>query len=128
MIAVGRDGSHRDAALAGLPHVGGRFHFAAANLDVAGLVLPSNGVYSGFTKLKGHFYRVALNIGFRPTMASAKPDLRVEAHLLDFAGRLYGKELEIQIGEKLRDERKFTSPAELQAQIIRDIAVLRERP
>jgi riboflavin kinase/FMN adenylyltransferase len=108
--------------------LGRQLGFPTANLDVAGLVLPSNGVYSGFTKLKGHFYRVALNIGFRPTMASAKPDLRVEAHLLDFAGRLYGKELEIQIGEKLRDERKFTSPAELQAQIIRDIAVLRERP
>ena len=108
--------------------LGRQLGFPTANLDVAGLVLPSNGVYSGFTKLKGHFYRVALNIGFRPTMASAKPDLRVEAHLLDFAGRLYGKELEIQIGEKLRDERKFTSPAELQAQITRDITILRERP
>ena len=107
--------------------LGRQLGFPTANLDVAGLVLPPNGVYTGFTKVKGQFYRVALNIGFRPTMASAKPDLRVEAHLLDFSGRLYGMELEIQIGEKLRDEKKFASPAELQAQIIRDIAVLRER-
>jgi riboflavin kinase/FMN adenylyltransferase len=107
--------------------LGRQLGFPTANLDAAGLVLPPNGVYSGFTKPKGQFYRVALNIGFRPTMASAKPELRVEAHLLDFSGRLYGTELEIEIGERLRDERKFASPAELQAQITRDIAAVRER-
>jgi len=67
-----------------------------------------------------------LNIGFRPTMVSAKPELRVEAHLLDFSGRLYGTELEIEIGEKLRDERKFASPTELRAQIAIDIAAVRK--
>jgi riboflavin kinase/FMN adenylyltransferase len=107
--------------------LGRQLGFPTANLDATGLVLPSNGVYSGFTKLKGQFYRVAMNIGFRPTLVPAKPELRVEAHLLDFSGRLYGAELEIEIGEKLRDERKFASPAELQAQIIRDIAAVRER-
>jgi riboflavin kinase/FMN adenylyltransferase len=107
--------------------LGRQLGFPTANLDVAGLVLPSNGVYLGFTKLKGQFYRVALNIGFRPTLVSAKPELRVEAHLLDFSGRLYGMELEIEMGEKLRDETKFASPAELRTQITRDIAAVRER-
>jgi riboflavin kinase/FMN adenylyltransferase len=60
-------------------------------------------------------------------MASAKPELRVEAHLLDFSGRLYGAELEVEIGEKLRDEKKFGSLAELKAQIARDIDAVRER-
>jgi riboflavin kinase/FMN adenylyltransferase len=106
--------------------LGRQLGFPTANLDVAGLILPSNGVYSGFTKLKGQFYRVALNIGFRPTMVSAKPDLRVEAHLLDFSGRLYGEELEVEIGEKLRDERKFASPEELREQIARDIATVQK--
>jgi riboflavin kinase / FMN adenylyltransferase len=91
------------------------------------LILPPNGVYSGFTKLKEQSYRVALNIGLRPTMISSKTELRVEAHLLDFNVELYGAELEIEIGEKLRDERKFASSAELQAQIARDIATVRER-
>ena len=59
-------------------------------------------------------------------MVSAKPELRVEAHLLDFSGRLYGTELEIEIGEKLRDERQFASPAELRAQIAIDIAAVRK--
>jgi riboflavin kinase/FMN adenylyltransferase len=107
--------------------LGRQLGFPTANLDVAGLVLPPNGVYSGFTKLKRQIYRLALNIGFRPTMISGKPELRVEAHLLDFSGNLYGVELEIEIGEKLRNERKFASPAELREQITRDIASVRER-
>jgi riboflavin kinase/FMN adenylyltransferase len=106
--------------------LGRQLGFPTANLYVTGLVLPPNGVYAGLTTVKKKFHRVALNIGFRPTMVSAKPELRVEAHLLDFSGRLYGAELEIEIGEKLRDERKFASLAELRAQIARDVAAVRK--
>ena len=106
--------------------LGRQLGFPTANLDVTGLILPPTGVYAGLTTVKKKSHRAALNIGFRPTMASAKPELRVEAHLLDFSGRLYGAELEIEIGEKLRDERKFASPAELRAQIACDIAAVRK--
>jgi riboflavin kinase/FMN adenylyltransferase len=106
--------------------LGRKLGFPTANLDAASLALPPNGVYAGSTKLKGQFYRVALNIGLRPTVASAKPQLRVEAHLLDFNGKLYGEELEIEIGKKLRDERKFNSPNELREQISRDISEMRK--
>jgi len=102
--------------------IGHRLGFPTANLDAANLILPPNGVYSGRTKVKKQFYRVALNLGFRPTVASGKSELRVEAHLLDFKGELYGEDLEIEIGEKLRDERRFDSKEELQRQIGRDIA------
>jgi riboflavin kinase/FMN adenylyltransferase len=68
---------------------------------------------------------VALNIGFRPTVVSVAPQLRVEAHLLDFSGDLYGQELEIEIGDRLRGEKKFASAAELREQIKRDIAMVR---
>jgi riboflavin kinase/FMN adenylyltransferase len=105
--------------------LGRQLGFPTANLDAANLILPPNGVYSGCTKLKGQLYRVALNIGFRPTMASAAPQLRVEAHLLDFDGGLYGEELEVELTGKLRAERKFASPAELSEQITRDIAQVR---
>ena len=105
--------------------VGRQLGFPTANLDVAGLILPPNGVYAGLAKVKKKPYRVALNIGFRPTMASAARQLRVEAHLLDFSGNLYGEELTVEIGGKLRAERKFASSAELHRQILRDIAVLR---
>ena len=105
--------------------LGRQLGFPTANLDTTGLILPPNGVYSGRAKLKGQFYRVALNIGLRPTVASAEPQLRVEAHLLDFDGNLYEDELEVEIGEKLRDEQKFHSAAELCEQITRDIAQVR---
>jgi len=107
--------------------LGHKLGFPTANLDTTNLILPPNGVYSGCTKLKGQFYRVALNIGLRPTVAVNKPRLRVEAHLLNFNGKLYGEELEIEIGEKLRDERKFVSPVELREQIARDIAEVKSR-
>jgi riboflavin kinase/FMN adenylyltransferase len=68
-----------------------------------------------------------LNIGHRPTLQNPTPQLRIEAHLLDFTGDLYGQELEIEIGEKLRDERKFGSLEELKTQIARDVAVAKKR-
>lgn len=105
--------------------LGRQLGFPTANLDVAELILPPNGVYSGCTKLKAQLYPVALNIGFRPTVASSTPQLRVEAHLLDFDGNLYGEELEVELTGKLRAEQKFSSPTELREQIARDIAQVR---
>jgi riboflavin kinase/FMN adenylyltransferase len=107
--------------------LGHKLGFPTANLDATNLVLPPNGVYSGSTKWKGQFYRAALNIGLRPTVTTGRPQLRVEAHLLDFNGELYGKELEVEIGEKLRDERKFASSVALREQIAADIKSVRER-
>jgi riboflavin kinase/FMN adenylyltransferase len=108
--------------------LGQQLGFPTANLDVTELALPPNGVYAGFANVKGKAYRVALNIGFRPTVTSGARQLRVEAHLLDFRGELYGEELEVVIGGKLREEKKFTSVAELRGQIARDIAAVTSRP
>jgi riboflavin kinase/FMN adenylyltransferase len=105
--------------------IGRQIGFPTANLDAARLVLPPNGVYAASTKLKGQFYRVALNLGLRPTLAAAQPQLRVEAHLLDFCGELYGQELELELGGKLREERKFNSADDLRAQIALDVAAVR---
>ncbi len=105
--------------------IGQQLGFPTANLDAANLILPPNGVYSAVTKLNGRRYRVALNIGLRPTVAAARPQLRVEAHLLDFSGPLYGAELELEPGLKLRDEKRFSSPTELREQISRDVAAVR---
>jgi riboflavin kinase/FMN adenylyltransferase len=108
--------------------LGRQIGFPTANLDVTELALPPNGVYTGFANVKGKAYCTALNIGFRPTVASNTQQLRVEAHLLDFHGELYGEELEIEIGGKLREERKFASMAELREQIARDIAAVTSWP
>ncbi|MEC8972422.1 MAG: riboflavin kinase, partial [Verrucomicrobiota bacterium] len=53
----------------------------------------------------------------------AGPDAatQVEAHLLDFDADLYGQMLELELVDRLRDEQRFGSAADLAAQIARDI-------
>jgi riboflavin kinase/FMN adenylyltransferase len=104
--------------------LGRQLGFPTANLDVAHRVLPPHGVYAADTKINGRFYRVALDIGVRPTVAAGS-QLRVEAHLLDFTGDLYDTELEVEIEAKLRDERRFDSVTALREQIARDVAAVR---
>jgi riboflavin kinase/FMN adenylyltransferase len=101
--------------------LGRKLGFPTANLDVRGLVLPPNGVYAVHAHATGKLFRAVLNIGVRPTIS---PDVvlpRIEAHLLDFQGDLYGEELEISFVGKLRDEQKFPSMDALKEQISRDI-------
>ncbi len=108
-------------------HLGQKLGFPTANLDSTGLALPPNGVYAALAYVKGRTYRAALNIGFRPTVALKSKIIHVEAHLLDFSDNLYGQELEIQIAERLREERKFSSKTDLQRQIAADISAVISR-
>ncbi|MBC8245116.1 MAG: bifunctional riboflavin kinase/FAD synthetase [Verrucomicrobia bacterium] len=95
--------------------------FPTANLDTLGLALPPNGVYAAHARLGQATHRAVLNIGLRPTVAKPNPTPQVEAHLLDFDGDLYGQRLELELVDRLRDERRFGSAGELAAQIARDI-------
>jgi riboflavin kinase / FMN adenylyltransferase len=49
----------------------------------------------------------------------------VEAYLLDFEGDLYDHRLRVEVGERLRDERRFESIDALIAQIREDVARVR---
>lgn len=106
-------------------HLGQELGFPTANIEVAGLAVPPAGVYAGCATVGRRLFPVALNIGSRPTLGLTHPELRVEAHLLDFEGDLYGQELEVTIGGKLRAEKKFISIEELRSQIAQDIARIR---
>ena len=101
--------------------LGQKLGFPTANLDAAALALPPNGVYAVHAEVRGKRQRAVLNIGHRPTLLSPTPQLRVEAHLIDFVGDLYDQELEVTFVDKLRPEKKFPSLAELRNQIARDI-------
>jgi riboflavin kinase / FMN adenylyltransferase len=101
--------------------LGHKLGFPTANIDPDGLALPPSGVYAIHAIARGKTHRAVLNIGTRPTLGNPNPSIRIEAHLLDFTGNLYGEELEIVFAEKLRDEQKFPSLDELKAQIARDI-------
>jgi riboflavin kinase / FMN adenylyltransferase len=119
----------RAYALAGLvvrgDQMGRQLGFPTANLDVQGLVLPPQGVYAAHLRASGESFRGVLNIGYRPTVQSAAPQLRVEAHLLDFKGDLYGQELEVTFVKKLREEQTFPSLESLRQQIARDVVQAR---
>ena len=106
--------------------LGHKLGFPTANIDPTGLALPPSGVYAIHAIARGKTYCAVLNIGTRPTLNNPNPSLRVEAHLLDFTGDLYGEELEIVFAEKLREEQKFPSLDELKAQIARDIQRAKE--
>jgi riboflavin kinase / FMN adenylyltransferase len=101
--------------------LGQQLGFPTANLDATGLVLPPHGVYAVHATASGTHYRAVLNIGLRPTLKDPSPQLRVEAHLLDFAGDLYGQELELTFVDQLRAEKQFPSLADLRKQIAQDI-------
>jgi riboflavin kinase/FMN adenylyltransferase len=94
-----------------------------ANIDVAFGVLPPDGVYSGRVNINGVMCPAAVNIGFSPTFQVNRR--RVEAHVLDFSGSLYGMELELELLDFLREEKSFSSPEELMQQIKQDIARIR---
>ncbi len=107
--------------------LGGKLGFPTANLDVHGRALPPNGVYAVHVRIDAQIHRGVLNIGLRPTVSSGAAELRVEAHLFDFTGDLYGRDLEITFLEKLREEQKFPSLEALKDQIARDVANARRR-
>lgn len=106
--------------------LGHKLGFPTANLDTTGMILPTNGVYAAQATIGGRIHCAVLNIGCRPTVANPTPHVRVEVHLLDFSGDIYGQELEIVFAGKLRDEQKFPSLDLLREQIQRDIASARK--
>jgi len=62
-----------------------------------------------------------------PAAVYVDPSRRVlEAHLLDFSDDLYEKEVDIELLEKIRDDKKFDNGAELKQAIAEDVAKVRE--
>jgi riboflavin kinase/FMN adenylyltransferase len=95
---------------------GGTLGFPTANLRLEpDLLVPAYGIYAGAAD--GH--RAAISIGTNPHYGGA--ERRVEAHLLDFEGDLYGRRLVVELWRRLRDEQSFSSEDELVAQIARDV-------
>jgi riboflavin kinase / FMN adenylyltransferase len=68
----------------------------------------------------GITHSAAANVGPNPTFGD---DARkIEVHLLDFAGDLYGRELRVTFVKRLRDTRPFAGVQELTEQLRRDVA------
>jgi riboflavin kinase/FMN adenylyltransferase len=82
-------------------------------------------VYAVTARLEdGALHRGVANIGRRPTIGAGL-ESRLEAHLFDFAGDLYGQEVTVALHGFLREEMRFESFAALTSQIAKDAAQAR---
>ena len=81
---------------------------------------PRDGIYAVWAEMGEGRFKAAATLGVRPTFESGGSRI-LEAYLLDFSGELYGEEVEVAFVKRLRDEIAFASPAELSAQIARDV-------
>src|SRR3972149_6560363 len=101
--------------------------FPTANLAVhPDKILPGRGVYAAGARLEGQPAAAAVSVGTRPTFGPG--ELLVEAFLLDFEGDLYGTEIELVFGNRLRDEQAFRTGPELIRQMEADVAQVRTAP
>ena len=106
---------------------GRKINIPTANIDYpVQKVIPANGIYACRATLGTQTVMAATNIGFNPTFTPDKTIPSLEAHLLDFDGDLYGRDVKLEFVARLRDELKFNSVDDLLRQIHADIGSTRE--
>lgn len=108
---------------------GKQLGFPTLNMQPLGQLIPAEGVYAGYVKIGRDFEQVCkskekiaavFSIGRTATFGGGNP-LAVEAHILTGdVGDLHGQWLAMDFIERLRDQRKFETDADLSAQIAKD--------
>lgn len=111
---------------------GQKLGFPTANMECAQGHNLKKGVYLSRVEFVGEAgspaaYNSITNIGSNPTFETQTPTLKIETHLFDFSGNIYGKEMRLELLDYLRNEKKFSSGQELREQINRDLQTARER-
>ncbi len=136
-LAAGEFGRARD--LLGRPYsmhgrvimgqqLGRRLGYPTANIRMRRRRLPFTGIHAvrvrGVDARNPHTaFPGVSSLGFRPTVQGTEPLL--EAHVFDFDGSLYGRELEVEFVAKIRDEEKFADLDALVRQMHRDASAAR---
>ena len=104
--------------------IGQKLGFPTANIKIdPAHATPPNGIYATIAVLNGEKMAAATNIGIGPTFGGG--ERTVEVHVLDFNGSLYGKYMEVEFVERIRDEITFSGAEELKAKIAEDIRNVR---
>lgn len=104
-------------------HRGRRLGFPTANLSGVKTILPKTGVYAARAVLEQGVFPAALNIGGNPTFGVSA--VKIEAHLLDFSGDLYGQTVSLDLYSRLRDLISFDSEQALIDQMRKDFLAVR---
>lgn len=97
-----------------------------ANLGVSDSKLkPPSGVYATRTRIGEDCYQGLTNIGTRPSVDDL-PIITIETFLLDFSKDIYGKKLIMEVHLYIRGVRKFDSLEEVQNQVQKDLAQVKD--
>lgn len=94
---------------------GKKLGFPTVNIKLAEKI--ESGVYAGSVKVGDKNYKAGIFVNNGGTL--------LEAHIIGFSGDLYGKEIEVEIGKKTRDVKKFKNDEELKEQISKDIEFIK---
>ena len=97
-----------------------RIGFPTANLSPGKNLIPKNGVYAIRAQTPHGVFHGIVNVGYNPTFDNDR--LAIEAHLFNFSGDLYGRDITILFIKRVRGEKKFSDVPALVKQIERDIA------
>jgi riboflavin kinase/FMN adenylyltransferase len=116
---LGRDYQVAGEVVPGRDRGGRLLGFPTANLKLIDELTPKPGVYATEVFVDGQRFEGATNIGYSPTFKNGA--FSVETHILDFSGDIYGKIIQLRFIERLRDEKTFSGPEELSAQIRKDV-------
>lgn len=103
--------------------IGQKLGYPTANLVAANELIPPDGVYAVMVLLDGLLFKGACAIGNNPTFPGLQRT--IEVFLLDFTGRIYGREIVVAFVEKLRPMQAFADDAQLKDAISRDVDVTR---
>jgi riboflavin kinase/FMN adenylyltransferase len=103
---------------------GRQLGFPTANLSEVPVLIPAEGVYAGHATTSMGTFPSAIHIGPNPTFGDQ--DRKIEVHLLDFQGDLYGQAIAVDLVARLRGIVRFEDAAALQKQLQLDIRLARE--
>jgi riboflavin kinase/FMN adenylyltransferase len=94
--------------------------YPTANMELGAYLRPRYGIYAVIAHVldSGEVLKGAANLGIRPSFDP--PRELLEPYFFDFAGDLYGREIEVALHHFLRPEAKFDELDALTAQMERD--------
>ena len=121
---LGRHYQVRGTVMHGRDRGGRVLGFPTANLMLSDELCPRMGVYAVTVEHDQTRYKGVANIGYSPTFQEGQ--FGVEVHILDFDKSIYHEPIRLNFVRRLRDEKKFSGPESLAAQIRKDIEKARE--
>lgn len=105
--------------------LGRQLGFPTANIFLHRKLTPVHGIYIVYMRgLSDHPLPGVANVGTRPTVNGTRTLL--EVHLLDFDENIYGRYVEVEFCEKLREEERYPDLEQLKQQIQKDVLDARD--